>query len=73
MKRSNFISATKELSPIIDGRQILIRKHRVQAFIKAYKNEFKEELSFKEANDMMLRLVQLYLLLASPIPAGSEP
>jgi len=40
-----------------------LKKHHVEEFIKAYKQSFGEELSYKEAHDIAHRLVHIFLIL----------
>lgn len=45
-----------------------ISEERVRDFIRAYREEFGDELSADQAREMLTRLVTLYQLLARPLP-----
>lgn len=46
-----------------------ISKERLQDFIKLYEEEFEEQLSCDEASEITSRLIDLYILLSSPLPS----
>lgn len=45
-----------------------INEDNLREFMKAYKEEFGEELSLKDGRKMFARLVRLYQLIYSPLP-----
>ena len=47
-----------------------IAAERLQEFIRLYEAEFKQPISEEEARETASRLVELYQLLATPLPAG---
>ena len=49
-----------------------IRDKTVEEFKRLYKEEFGEELTVSEAQDVVFRLVHLYLKLAEPLPDRGE-
>lgn len=46
-----------------------ITKERLQEFMRLYEEECKEQISEDEAREMTFRLVELYQLLAEPLPS----
>jgi len=47
--------------------------HDIQEFIQLWKEEFNETLSLAEARQCASQLLELYALLASPLPDRREP
>jgi hypothetical protein len=52
----------------LDGGEGLFTDGDVQEFIQIYKQEFREELSLKAAREMATGLLELYSVLANPLP-----
>ena len=46
-----------------------ITKERLQEFMRVYEEEFNEPISEDEARDMTHRLLELYQILAAPLPS----
>lgn len=48
----------------------MISKERVEEFRTLYFKEYGEQISFEDAQDRFLRLVELFKVIARPIPVG---
>jgi hypothetical protein len=48
---------------------MLITAEQLQEFIGLYEEEFKDRLSEDEAREVASRLIELYQLLAQPLPS----
>jgi hypothetical protein len=57
----------------LDSAENSLTDADIQEFIEIYKKEFKESLSFKDARDMATRVLELYVVLATPLPDETHP
>ena len=49
-----------------------LKRETIEAFIKAYKNDYGEELTFAQAHEIAHRLVNIFLILEKAATAESE-
>jgi hypothetical protein len=49
-----------------------LKRETIEAFIKAYKNDYGEDLTFAQAHEIAHRLVNIFLILERATERGSE-
>lgn len=49
-----------------------LRRETIEAFIKAYKNDYGEDLTFAQAHEIAHRLVNIFLILERATESKSE-
>jgi hypothetical protein len=50
-----------------------LKRETVEAFIKAYKNDFGEDLTFAQAHEIAHRLVNIFLILDKAANGEAHP
>jgi hypothetical protein len=53
-------------------RTMELRRETIEAFIKAYKNDFGEDLTFAQAHEIAHRLVNIFLILERAVEKRDE-
>lgn len=62
------ITHTMTMDHTADGAESFLTDADIQEFIQIYREEFKEEISVKKAREMANGVMELYSLLARPLP-----